>query len=204
MTVVVNDESKHSTFSRINIVICFIPCCGPTVICFIPCGGPTVICFIPCGSRAADPLDGHHVDDVKFVINYDYPQSSEDYVHRIGRTGRSSKTGTSYTFFTPSNAKQASDLISVLQEAGQEVSGMLYQLAEMARSGAFGKGVIVRDQGEGTRPHVCRRQLVVGSPGSSYILTLWTPTPKAAALPITLAPEPTVLAKTASPVLTFL
>ncbi|KAG8264736.1 hypothetical protein J6590_004757 [Homalodisca vitripennis] len=33
-------------------------------------------------------------------------------------------------------------------------------------------------------------------------LTLWTPTPKAAALPITLAPEPTVLAKTASPVLT--
>ncbi|KAG8316817.1 hypothetical protein J6590_040064 [Homalodisca vitripennis] len=48
MTVVVNDESKHSTFSRINIVICFIPC-----------GGPTVICFIPCGSRAADPLDGH-------------------------------------------------------------------------------------------------------------------------------------------------
>ncbi|KAG8316605.1 hypothetical protein J6590_046648 [Homalodisca vitripennis] len=35
MTVVVNDESKHSTFSRINIVICFIPCGGPTVICFI-------------------------------------------------------------------------------------------------------------------------------------------------------------------------
>ncbi|KAG8264150.1 hypothetical protein J6590_017168 [Homalodisca vitripennis] len=33
--VVVNDESKHSTFSRINIVICFIPCGGPTVICFI-------------------------------------------------------------------------------------------------------------------------------------------------------------------------
>ncbi|KAG8330551.1 hypothetical protein J6590_060699 [Homalodisca vitripennis] len=46
--VVVNDESKHSTFSRINIVICFIPC-----------GRPTVICFIPCGSRAADSLDGH-------------------------------------------------------------------------------------------------------------------------------------------------
>lgn len=80
------------------------------------------------------------VDDVKFVINYDYPQSSEDYVHRIGRTGRSSKTGTSYTFFTPSNAKQAQDLISVLQEAGQEVSPMLYQLGEMARSGAFAKG----------------------------------------------------------------
>lgn len=31
------------------------------------------------------------VDDIKFVINYDYPNNSEDYVHRIGRTGRSDK-----------------------------------------------------------------------------------------------------------------
>jgi len=33
------------------------------------------------------------VEDVKFVINYDYPNSSEDYIHRIGRTARSTKTG---------------------------------------------------------------------------------------------------------------
>merc|ERR1719458_1680098 len=31
---------------------------------------------------------GLDVDDVKFVINYDYPNNSEDYIHRIGRTGR--------------------------------------------------------------------------------------------------------------------
>ena len=31
------------------------------------------------------------VDDIKFVINYDYPNNSEDYVHRIGRTGRRDK-----------------------------------------------------------------------------------------------------------------
>lgn len=30
---------------------------------------------------------GLHVDDVKFVVNYDYPNNSEDYIHRIGRTG---------------------------------------------------------------------------------------------------------------------
>ncbi|ETN69469.1 hypothetical protein NECAME_15289 [Necator americanus] len=32
-----------------------------------------------------------HVDDIKYVINYDYPNNSEDYVHRIGRTGRRDK-----------------------------------------------------------------------------------------------------------------
>lgn len=59
------------------------------------------------------------MDGIKYVINYDYPNSSEDYIHRIGRTGRSDTTGTSYAFFTPSNFKQAKDLISVLKEANQ-------------------------------------------------------------------------------------
>ncbi|MEQ2213283.1 hypothetical protein XENOCAPTIV_012401 [Xenoophorus captivus] len=60
-----------------------------------------------------------HVEDVKFVINFDYPNNSEDYIHRIGRTARSQKTGTAYTFFTPNNLRQAGDLISVLREANQ-------------------------------------------------------------------------------------
>jgi superfamily II DNA/RNA helicase len=72
------------------------------------------------------------VDDIKFVINLDYPNNSEDYVHRIGRTARSNNTGTAYTFFTPNNAKQASDLISVLQEAKQVINPKLVQLAESA------------------------------------------------------------------------
>lgn len=59
------------------------------------------------------------VDGIKFVINYDYPQSSEDYIHRIGRTGRSETTGTSYALFTDANAKQAKDLVAVLREANQ-------------------------------------------------------------------------------------
>ena len=74
------------------------------------------------------------VEDIKFVINFDYPNSSEDYVHRIGRTGRSNHTGTAYTFFTPSNCKQAKDLISVLQEAQQVVNPKLLQLAEESRN----------------------------------------------------------------------
>lgn len=70
------------------------------------------------------------VEDVKFVINYDYPNSSEDYIHRIGRTARSQKTGTAYTFFTPNNMKQAADLISVLREANQAINPKLIQMAE--------------------------------------------------------------------------
>ena len=41
---------------------------------------------------------GLHVDDITHVINYDIPFDAEDYVHRIGRTGRAGKMGTAYTF----------------------------------------------------------------------------------------------------------
>lgn len=41
---------------------------------------------------------GIHVDDVTHVINYDLPQTFEDYVHRIGRTGRGKKRGKALTF----------------------------------------------------------------------------------------------------------
>lgn len=69
------------------------------------------------------------VDDVKFVINFDYPNNSEDYIHRIGRTGRSSQKGTSYAFFTHSNSKQAKDLVAVLTEANQRVDPKLAAMA---------------------------------------------------------------------------
>jgi superfamily II DNA/RNA helicase len=43
---------------------------------------------------------GIHVDDVSHVINYDLPNTFEDYVHRIGRTGRGTKRGKALTFVT--------------------------------------------------------------------------------------------------------
>lgn len=76
---------------------------------------------------------GLDVEDVKFVINYDYPNSSEDYVHRIGRTGRCQQIGTAYAFFTPNNQRQAKDLIAVLEEAGQPICPELQDLAMSAR-----------------------------------------------------------------------
>ena len=80
------------------------------------------------------------VDDIKFVINFDYPAGSEDYVHRIGRTARASKTGTAYTFFTPANMKQAKDLIAVLKEAKQQINPKLLEMSSMARDVFGGRG----------------------------------------------------------------
>ncbi|ESN99524.1 hypothetical protein HELRODRAFT_113643 [Helobdella robusta] len=68
---------------------------------------------------------GIHIEDVKTVVNYDYPNCSEDYIHRIGRTGRASNKGTAYTFFTPHNRNKARDLIDVLKEAKQIISPRL-------------------------------------------------------------------------------
>ncbi|XP_014786133.1 probable ATP-dependent RNA helicase DDX5 isoform X1 [Octopus bimaculoides] len=118
---------------------------------------------------------GLDVDDIKFVINFDYPATSEDYVHRIGRTARSNNTGTAYTFFTPANMKQAQDLMSVLKEANQVINPKLMQLAESAR-GIFGKGRSRyrggrdRDNGSGGRfgSSGSRGDRGGGSRGSSY------------------------------------
>ena len=86
------------------------------------------------------PSPNTDVDDIKFVINFDYPAGSEDYVHRIGRTARASKTGTAYTFFTPANMKQAKDLIAVLKEAKQQINPKLLEMSSMARDVFGGRG----------------------------------------------------------------
>lgn len=82
---------------------------------------------------------GLDVDGIRHVINYDYPGSSEDYIHRIGRTGRSDQTGTSYAFFTENNARQAQDLVKVMQEANQEIDPKLLDMANR-RGGRGGNG----------------------------------------------------------------
>lgn len=78
---------------------------------------------------------GLDIEGIQFVINLDYPNSAEDYVHRIGRTARASNMGTAYTFITPQNARHARDLIKVLEDAKQEVPP---KLLEMASSTSFG------------------------------------------------------------------
>jgi len=66
---------------------------------------------------------GLDIPDVDFVINYSFPLTIEDYVHRIGRTGRAGKTGVAHTFFQREGGDKlrAGELVKVLKEANQEV-----------------------------------------------------------------------------------
>merc|ERR1711953_1247921 len=72
---------------------------------------------------------GIDVKDIKYVINYDFPGQIEDYVHRVGRTGRAGALGSAYTFFTSNKFRHAKDLINVLKEAQQPVPVELERLA---------------------------------------------------------------------------
>ncbi|KAL3425464.1 ATP-dependent RNA helicase dbp2 [Phlyctema vagabunda] len=80
---------------------------------------------------------GIDVRNITHVFNYDYPNNSEDYIHRIGRTGRAGAMGTAITLFTTDNQKQARDLVNVLTEAKQQIDP---RLIEMTRFGGGGGG----------------------------------------------------------------
>jgi len=72
---------------------------------------------------------GLDVKGVACVVNYDFPQSVEDYVHRIGRTGRAGAKGLAHTYMTSKDARKAHEVIKLMEGAGQAVPPALRQLA---------------------------------------------------------------------------
>lgn len=78
-------------------------------------------------SVAARGLD---VKNLKVVINYECPNHMEDYVHRVGRTGRAGNKGTAYTFITPDQDRYAMDICKALRLSGQEIPPDLQALSE--------------------------------------------------------------------------
>ncbi|KAI8384309.1 uncharacterized protein BYT42DRAFT_562076 [Radiomyces spectabilis] len=101
-------------------------------------------------SVAARGLD---VKQLKLVVNYECPNHMEDYVHRVGRTGRAGNKGTAYTFITPDQDRYAMDICKALRLSGQEIPPDLQKLTDhfqekvkagkerMASSGFGGKGL---------------------------------------------------------------
>ncbi|XP_077244785.1 DEA(D/H)-box RNA helicase family protein [Tasmannia lanceolata] len=76
---------------------------------------------------------GLDIPDVEVVINYSFPLTTEDYVHRIGRTGRAGKKGVAHTFFMQENKGLAGELVNVLREAGQIVPAALMKFGTHVR-----------------------------------------------------------------------
>ncbi|KAI8609943.1 P-loop containing nucleoside triphosphate hydrolase protein [Chytriomyces sp. MP71] len=84
---------------------------------------------------------GLDVKELKHVINYDFPNNVEDFVHRIGRTGRGGESGSAYTFFDPKmDRKNAKDLVELMTDAGQPVPSEVQALVPAGRGGGGGGG----------------------------------------------------------------
>lgn len=89
---------------------------------------------------------GLDIKGVKLVINYDAANTPEDYVHRIGRTGRAGEKGLSYTFLVkedPLDLRKAKAILEVMQTAEQEIPEELRALvgvkAKPSKGGGKGK-----------------------------------------------------------------
>ncbi|RKO98088.1 hypothetical protein CXG81DRAFT_5929, partial [Caulochytrium protostelioides] len=84
---------------------------------------------------------GLDIPNVTHVVNYDLPSDVDDYVHRIGRTGRAGNTGKATSFFNmQQNAGISSELCDVLSEANQEIPGFLSTARSESRGGGRGFG----------------------------------------------------------------
>jgi len=83
--------------------------------------GKTPIC---CATNVC--ARGLDIKDVGYVINYDLPKEIDEYIHRIGRTGRVGNSGQAISFYDPNeNSGLAKDLVRVLNQAEQPIPSFL-------------------------------------------------------------------------------
>ena len=75
--------------------------------------------FLVASDVAARGLD---IPDVSHVFNYDVPHHADDYVHRIGRTGRAGKTGDTYMLISPADARSLDKVLKLIGKAPDEVT----------------------------------------------------------------------------------
>jgi ATP-dependent RNA helicase RhlE len=75
---------------------------------------------------------GLDISNISHVINYDVPQQAEDYVHRIGRTGRAAKEGDAYTFMAPDEIAMVRTIERVIGQPIPRVSVPGYDFGTVA------------------------------------------------------------------------
>ncbi|GFH54277.1 ATP-dependent RNA helicase [Chaetoceros tenuissimus] len=95
----------------------------------------TLLCATDVAARGLD------VDDIRMVVNFDFPNDMENYIHRIGRTGRAGKKGTAVSFFVgDKNGRMARELVEILSRTDQNISPELQSLAAFSGGGRGGRG----------------------------------------------------------------
>ncbi|KAJ1651697.1 RNA-dependent ATPase rok1 [Dispira simplex] len=65
---------------------------------------------------------------VNLVVNYDFPQTIQSYIHRIGRTGRAGRKGEAVTFFTKDDLTYLKSIVNVMRSSGCEVPEWMLQV----------------------------------------------------------------------------
>ena len=83
---------------------------------------------------------GIDIPNVAMVINYDMPNQIEDYVHRIGRTGRAGNDGAASAFITPKDARLAKDLCKILQVENVSMYMCTHTLGDPGSACAHARG----------------------------------------------------------------
>ncbi|EGC33045.1 hypothetical protein DICPUDRAFT_37328 [Dictyostelium purpureum] len=108
----------------------------------------TILIATPLASRGLD------IKDLNLVVNFDCPDHLEDYVHRVGRTGRAGNKGTAYTFITPEEERYSPSIIKALEQSGSKVPDELKKLNESYdRKRKEGKEVLLAPTGFTGRGH---------------------------------------------------
>lgn len=95
---------------------------------------------------------GLDIPAVKVVVNVTFPLTVEDYVHRIGRTGRAGAEGLAVTLFTEHDKAQSGGLINVLRAAGQDIPEDLLKFGTTVKKKEHeAYGAFYKDLGEGAK-----------------------------------------------------
>eukprot|EP01125_Pyxidicula_operculata_P005923 TRINITY_DN206_c0_g2_i1.p1 TRINITY_DN206_c0_g2~~TRINITY_DN206_c0_g2_i1.p1 ORF type:complete len:679 (-),score=165.91 TRINITY_DN206_c0_g2_i1:68-2104(-) len=82
---------------------------------------------------------GLDIKEVMHVINYDMPTDIDDYVHRIGRTGRAGHEGIATAFLNEKNKNIVRDLVELLDESSQPIDPWLNELAHSGYGGGYNR-----------------------------------------------------------------
>ncbi|WP_293678908.1 DEAD/DEAH box helicase [uncultured Phenylobacterium sp.] len=78
-------------------------------------GSLRLLCASDVAARGLD------IPDVSHVFNYDVPHHADDYVHRIGRTGRAGKSGQAFMIVTPADSRNLDKVLKLIGKAPEEI-----------------------------------------------------------------------------------